>query len=362
MNKWNKDKIIESILLFVEEHGKVPVRRDFDKSKGKYPGRETIRRHFGSWNNTIEAAGLNPNRKRKSWVEQELIESIQLFYEEHGKIPQTKDFEKSEGKYPSCSTIIKQFGSWNKAIEVSGFNPNVQKTWTKQEIIESIQLFVEEYGKIPVRRDFEKSEGKYPNFTTVVVYFGSWNRAIEASGFSPNTQKAWTKQEIIHSIQLFVEKHGKIPQTRDFENSDGKYPSNPTIQKHFGSWNKAIEQSGFEADYNNGFGVRTQGKDGHLYRSKAEAYFADTFLFGQYEYEVEPKYPEPHYKWYDWYISELDCYIELDGGVRPHVIQEKVEINKVLGRTLLVISTKDIYKKGFIRLGEVAESGLLRRS
>jgi hypothetical protein len=201
---------------------------------------------------------------------------------------------------------------------------------------------------VPVRRDFLKSDGQYPSFTTVINQFGSWNDAIEASGFKPNKiQKIWTKREIIQSIQLFYEEQGKIPQERDFLKSGGKYPSSTTVMRQFSSWNNAIEAAGFEPYYSKNYGVRTQGKDGHSYRSKAEAYFADTFLFGQYEYEVEPKYPKPHFKWYDWYIPELDCYIELDGGIRPDVIQEKVEINKGLGRTLLVIPTKDIYKKDF---------------
>lgn len=343
--KWTNDKIIESIRLFVKEQGKVPQKRDFLKSGGKYPSHDTVARYFGSWNSAIEASGFKPIRKE--WTNNEIIESIQLFVKEHGKVPQMIDFKKSGGKYPSCQTVADYFGSWNRAIEVAGFFPN-QKQWTEQEIIESIKLFVEEQGKVPKTIDFEKSEGKYPGYDTVVKYFGSWNSAIDAAGFKPNKIcKTWTNNEIIEAIQLFVEEYGKVPQRRDFEKSDGKYPNATTVARYFGSWNHAIETAGFEPYYSKNYGVRTLGKDGHLYRSKAEAYFADTFLFGQYEYEVEPKYPEPHYKWYDWYIPGLDCYIELDGRLRPHVIQEKIEINKDLGRTLLVVSTDDIYKKDF---------------
>ena len=108
--------------------------------------------------------------------------------------------------------------------------------------------------------------------------------------------------------------------------------------------NKAIEAAGFEPNIQNGFGIDTYGLDGHLYRSQAEAYFADNFLYGKYKYVVEPKYPEPHNKFYDWYIEDLNVYIELDGGLRPQVIEEKIEINKNLGRKLLVYTTEQIYK------------------
>lgn len=76
-------------------------------------------------------------------------------------------------------------------------------------------------------------------------------------------------------------------------------------------------------------------------------YFADTFLYGNYTYDIEPKYPEPHNRYYDWYVHELDLYIELDGGIRPEVIKEKVSINKKLGRNLKVVKTSEIYVSTF---------------
>jgi len=285
----------------------------------------------------------------RKWTQDTTIKAIRLFVEEHGRVPVSRDFQKSGGKYPGATTVKKQFDSWNKALEAAGFSPNIQKVWTNDETIEAIQFFVKEHGRVPLYTDFEKSNGKYPSSSTVINQFDSWNKAIEAAGFSPNIQKEWTNDETIEAIQLFVEEHDRVPQERDFLNSDGKYPSKTTVVRQFDSWNKAIEAAGFEADYNNGFGTRTKGKDGRLYRSKAEAYFADNFLFGQYKYDKEePKYPKPYNNLrYDWYLYELDCYIELDGGIRPDVIPKKIEINKDLGRNLLVIPAKDIYKKDF---------------
>ena len=59
---------------------------------------------------------------------------------------------------------------------------------------------------------------------------------------------------------------------------------------------------------------------------------------------MEPKYPKPYHKYYDWYIPELGLYIELDGGIRPQVTEEKVNINKILKRTCLFIPITEIYK------------------
>jgi hypothetical protein len=156
----------------------------------------------------------------------------------------------------------------------------------------------------------------------------------------------YTKEEIINFIKLFVEKEGRVPTAKDWKNNHN-YPSTSYIANIFGSWNNAIEAAGFTVNTGS-LGVRTKAKDGILYRSLSETYFVNIFLYEKETYEYETKYPEPHSKYYDFYLPKRNLYIEIDGGLRPHVIQEKIEINKKLGRNLLVIPTKDIVKfKGF---------------
>lgn len=153
-------------------------------------------------------------------------------------------------------------------------------------------------------------------------------------------EEKWNKNNIILAIQEFFNKNGRVPAARDFQKND--YPCKNTLRRHFGTFNKAIEAAGFEPNIQNGFGTDTYGLDGHLYRSQAEARFADNFLFGKYQYTVEPKYPKPYNRYYDWYIIDLDLYIELDGGLRPERIKEKIELNNQLGRNLLVIPTNKL--------------------
>lgn len=164
---------------------------------------------------------------------------------------------------------------------------------------------------------------------------------------STDFSNKYTKNSIIKDIQKFYKDSYKIPSTRDFKYND-EYPSPNTVIYHFGTWNDAIEAAGFQPNIQNGFGVNTYGLDKHLYRSKAEAYFADNYLFNKYEYLVEPTYPAPHNKYYDWYIKDLDLYIELDGGCRPDTTIEKIEINKSLGRKLVILTTDSIYDNNYI--------------
>ena len=157
-----------------------------------------------------------------------------------------------------------------------------------------------------------------------------------------------TKDKLIKDIVAFVDTHGKISSSRDFllaSNYD-TYNSK-TYRKYFGSWNNAILEAGFKPNLQNGFGIDTKALDGHLYRSALEADFCNKFLFGLYNYIIEPRYPNPYNKYYDWYIPSLDLYIELDGGCRPLVLKEKLLINNKLNRKLLVVTASDVYDTNY---------------
>ena len=203
-------------------------------------------------------------------------------------------------------------------------------------LLDQIQEFYKLNKRLPTSKDFRLNK-QYTNSTVFFDHFGSWNNALILAGFEPINIKN-TDEELINKIIEFFILNKRIPTRREI------LPSSSIYQKRFGSWNKAIIKAGFEPDYNDGFGIRTIAKDGRLYRSKAEAYFVDTFLYGKHKYEYERKY-DNHNKYYDFYLPDLNLYIELDGELRPQVIQEKIQINKEENKNLLVIKTKNIYSK-----------------
>lgn len=179
---------------------------------------------------------------------------------------------------------------------------------------------------------------------------------LKYTNISKNLNTKYTKEEVISYIKNFYELYSRIPEYREFDNPNNSYPTTPVVKRLFGTWNNAIIEAVFTPSIQNGFGVDTYGLDGHLYRSKAEAYFADNYLYGKYTYEIEPKYPKPYNRYYDWYINELDLYIELDGGVRPDAIVEKIKINKLLNRRTIFITTTSIYNNSFNILQEMRAS------
>ena len=279
------------------------------------------------------------------YTKESIINKIQEFYKNNNRVPTSRDFQKLPG-YPGATTVQRHFGSWNGAIQAANLvvnTPTYVESYNKESIIALIHKYFNTYEKVPTTRDFDQNPD-YPDSTTVTKYFQSWNAAIAIAGLSVYKKDAkYSDSELLTAIKDFYDKNQRVPNKRDFIRTE--YPAYTTIVSRFGSWNTAILMAGFTP--NTGcYGIKTKGLDSHNYRSAAEAYFCDRYLYGEYEYIIEPEYPAPYSKkLYDWYLPSLELYIELDGGLRPLVIEGKKKINTSLNRLCLFIPESKIYNK-----------------
>lgn len=200
------------------------------------------------------------------------------------------------------------------------------------------------YGPIHYSEFTSKIRYKYPHITGVAdarKKFRKYNIPLK------EVIHIWNKESVKEAILFFEKTNERVPQARDFENNDNyNYPGRETVKDIFGSWNEAIIYSGLKPNYNDGFGNRVVGLDGLLYRSNYEALFANKYLYNKENYIYELKYTNEN-RFYDFYLPDRDIYIEIDGGLRPEIIKEKIQINKELNRNLIVVKTKDINKFRF---------------
>ena len=174
---YTKDEIKELILTFYIKKGRLPKTKEFRKKFGMLSTRSIILL-FGSLRKCYEFCGLESARKYRS--KKELLNLIKGYYEETGKVPKSRDFRRCVGKYPNPATYIKHFGSWNKALLKAGLKP--YRPYTKEELIDILRTYYEEKGKIPKAQVFQFSKKKYPSPTTYIKYFGSWNNALVEAG------------------------------------------------------------------------------------------------------------------------------------------------------------------------------------
>lgn len=133
-----KTYLLEFLRYFYYKEGRVPFLIDFDSNKN-YPSPKVYMKVFGSWNNAIREAGLQPRsrggKNAKTCTDEELLKLLIQFYEEKGISPTVKDFNK-DPKYPSYITYTRRFGSWQKALKLVCLDID---SMTRRGVIETLQ-------------------------------------------------------------------------------------------------------------------------------------------------------------------------------------------------------------------------------
>lgn len=84
-------------------------------------------------------------------------------------------------------------------------HPSIGKrnfVYNKEDLIGIATKFFTENGEPPRREDFEI--GGYPSPTTITRHFGSWNKFIEAAGYTPRPKRGtpYSRQEKIKDPYL----------------------------------------------------------------------------------------------------------------------------------------------------------------
>lgn len=172
-----------------------------------------------------------------------------------------------------------------------------------------------------------------------------WYDLRQAGKSNLRSGHTWSKISILNSIKSYYKSYNKVPSSREFH--PPVYPSRQTVREYFGSWNKAIKAAGLIPNETNLFGTPTKGKDGVVYRSKAEAFLVDKYLYKRYKYIYEPKYGNGTKWMYDFYLPELNMYIELTAYIDPEVISLKKAYTIENNINCRFIHIDEIYKEGF---------------
>jgi hypothetical protein len=245
--QYSEDELINHIQRLAD--GDTPPTRDELQTDDDAPSAATVQNHFGTWNDAIQAAGLQPRTPggQTQYSENDIISHIQRLAD--GDDPPTRREFRADDDTPAAATVRTQFGGWNNAVEAAGFQSRDQggytpsQQWSKDDIISHIQRLATGDDP-PTQQEFD-ADTDAPSAGTVQNYFGSWNDAIQAAGFEPPTpggHTQYSENDIISHIQRLAD--GDTPPTATECNADDDAPSVPTVTAHFGSWNNAIQAAG----------------------------------------------------------------------------------------------------------------------
>lgn len=163
----------------------------------------------------------------------------------------------------------------------------------------------------------------------------------EASG------RAFSKEKILSVIKDFVERQGRIPTQVEFSRKKG-WLNPSTVVDYFGSWNKAIEEAGFSSN-SASMGCVCFAKDDHMCRSYSELLIDDWLADKGIKHEKEVRYPGSRLV-ADWkvgntFIEYLGIDMQRDNAISRNYIQtleRKRKICSALGVKLLELRPIDL--------------------
>ena len=241
---WTNAEVIAELQKLAKRLKKTPTKDDI----GKHAPFSTIvlTRLFGSVNKAMLAAGLAVNNFI-GYTQADCIREMKRV----AKLRNTRTLtgrEFTEQASFSRITVLTHCGTWNNALRLAGLSVSNFIGYTKDDCIRELKRVRRLLGHSPTISDFEQ----HAHFCWYVVFrrFGSWNKGLQAAGFSLNKYTGgYTKQDCIAGIRRMAKDIGRTPGLDEYKLHLDEYklhecPPVRTICKYYGSWGKALLATG----------------------------------------------------------------------------------------------------------------------
>ena len=115
------DQILRRVTVVADCVGRFPSFTDMQRHDTAVA--TAICRRYGSWNK-FKKANFPKEQQRtwqgEVWSADQVLFAIRKWTKEHRRAPQARDFNKKDKAYPSTTTIVGRFGSWNRALHMAG--------------------------------------------------------------------------------------------------------------------------------------------------------------------------------------------------------------------------------------------------
>ena len=223
------------------ELGRSPIIAEMNKY-GTVSG-DSVADEFGTWNDGVRAAGLEPSH-HVDITKIDLLTAIKDFASELGHAPRKRTWV-DRGKF-GLDAVVNAFGTWTAAVEAAGYTPinrvHVNGRIPETEIIAAIQLCADKFGRAPTSTELREHGEVTPQ--TVRNRFGSYRSGVRGAGLEPHEPRAHSTAALVDAIQTLGEELGESPTSEQMD-THGAIAAR-TISKRFGSWNAALEAAGFD--------------------------------------------------------------------------------------------------------------------
>lgn len=119
MGENRRKELLDALHRLAEQLGETPTTTQMN-DQGEYWASQ-YHEEFGGWNEALREAGFKPNQRRKVSTD-ELLNEIRRLARELNRTPKKEQMD-DLGKYYGRSYRLR-FGSWNEAVRQAGLEPN----------------------------------------------------------------------------------------------------------------------------------------------------------------------------------------------------------------------------------------------
>ena len=109
-------ELLDTLRNFASELGRIPRTEDVDANPSM-PHHTLYERRFGGWNKALQMVGLQTNKR--ILTDEELLGMLKEFAGELGRTPITREVNENPSM-PHYTTYKRHFGSWDNALELAG--------------------------------------------------------------------------------------------------------------------------------------------------------------------------------------------------------------------------------------------------
>lgn len=209
-----KKQLIKDVQALAKKLGRTPYAEEFKHGR-------SAEYRFGTWNNFLEQAGLEPTVVRKRFAnmtDAELLNVIKAEIERVGSTFYDDYRARKSAQAPSRAYIKKRLGlTWNQTLAKIGLDPNVKRL-SDAELIEQLKDIGEKLGKAPT---IQEARGAGLNISVYEARFGSYNNALTQAGMEVNYEKnkvVHTDDELLQMYKDLCARLGKAATMEDINN------------------------------------------------------------------------------------------------------------------------------------------------
>ena len=173
------------------------------------------------------------NEYHRNVSDDELLSDMKRVMEEQEADTLTAEKYEEYGHY-AVTTIIKRFGSWNKALALCSIALNHQLVDT-DELLKDIKRVAQLLGKETITSSEYAEHGIYSR-DVCFRRFTTWNNALEQAGLKPFERvvsKRLDDEDMLKEIERIWIKIGRQPTSSDIKEGISQY-SLHAYAEHFG--------------------------------------------------------------------------------------------------------------------------------